>query len=53
MDYNFSEIIGIDYNFAIDDKIDEFNYNSVGLNLSLNNFVTEFNFIEEVIFKQH
>ena len=47
IDYNFSEIVGIDYNFAINDKIDKFNYNSVGLNLSLNNFVTEFNFIEE------
>ncbi len=47
IDYNFSDIIGIDYNFAIDDKIDKFNYNSIGLNLSLNNFVTEFNFIEE------
>ena len=47
MDYKFSEILSIDYNFAVDNKIERFNYNSIGLNLSLNNFVTEFNFIEE------
>ena len=33
--------------FAIDNKIDKFNYNSIGLDISLNNFITEFNFIEE------
>ena len=37
----------MDYNFAIDNKIDKFNYNSIGLDISLNNFITEFNFIEE------
>ena len=47
IDYKFSEILSIDYNFAVDNKIERFNYNSIGLNLSLNNFVTEFNFIEE------
>ena len=37
----------MEYDFAIDNKVEEFKYNSVGLNLSLNNFITEFNFIEE------
>ena len=43
MDYKFSEILSIDYNFVVDKEIERFNYNSIGLNLSLNNFVTEFN----------
>ena len=46
-DYSFSKYLNIDYNFAIDNKINTFKYNSIGLGLSLNNFVTEFNFIEE------
>ena len=49
VNYNFSEIIGVNYNFAIDNKIQKFEYNSIGLNFSLNNFITEFNFIEEEI----
>ena len=47
IDYSFSRYLNIDYNFAIDNKINTFKYNSIGLDLSLNNFVTEFNFIEE------
>ena len=47
MDYQISENLKLDYEFALDDKIEQFNYNSIGLDLSLNNFVTEFNFIEE------
>ena len=42
-----SEKVQVDYNFAIDNKIDTFKYNSIGLDLSINNFITEFNFIEE------
>ena len=37
----------MEYDFAVDNKVEGFKYNSVGLNLSLNNFITEFNFIEE------
>ena len=37
----------MEYDFAIDNKIERFKYNSIGLDLSLNNFITEFNFIEE------
>ena len=47
LDYSFSKYFNIDYNFAIDNKINTFKYNSIGLDLSINNFVTEFNFIEE------
>ena len=47
LDYSFSKYLNIDYNFAIDNKINTFKYNSIGLDLSINNFVTEFNFIEE------
>ena len=47
IDYSFSKYLNVDYNFAIDNKIDTFKYNSIGLDLSINNFVTEFNFIEE------
>ena len=47
LDYQISENLKLDYEFALDDKIEQFNYNSIGLDLSLNNFLTEFNFIEE------
>ena len=46
--YSASENLNIDYNFAIDDKIDKFEHNSIEIDFSLNNFVTNFNFIEEV-----
>ena len=42
-----SKNLSIDYNFAIDNKVENFEYNSIGLDLSLNNFVTKFRFIEE------
>ena len=45
--YKANEYVNLDYNFAIDNKIDNFEYNSIGLGLSVNNFVTNFNFIEE------
>ena len=47
IDYSLSENVIIDYDYAIDNKFENFKYNSIGLNLSLNNFVTEFRFIEE------
>ena len=47
LDYNLSENLNLDYNFAVDNNVEKFSYNSVGLNFSLNNFVTEFNFIKE------
>ena len=47
IDYNPNNFLNIDYNFALDKNLNEFKYNSIGLDLSLNNFITEFNFIEE------
>ena len=47
IDYSLSENFIIDYNYAIDNKFENFKYNSIGLDLSLNNFITEFRYIEE------
>lgn len=47
VNYQFSKFLDIDYDFAIDNKINNFEYNSIELGLSLNNFITKFNFIEE------
>ena len=47
IDYSITELLNLEYNFAIDNKIESFEYNSIGLGLSLNNFITKFNFIEE------
>ena len=47
IDYSLSENINIDYDYAIDNKLDNFKYNSIGIDVSLNNFITEFKFIEE------
>ena len=44
---NFSKNLEIDYNFAIDNDLQTFEYNDVQAKISLNNFITEFNFIEE------
>ena len=45
--YNFSETINLDYDFSLDNKFQTFEYNSLNANISINNFVTSFNFIEE------
>ena len=47
IDYNKSSLLNLNYHFALDNKLEVFKYNSVGLGLSLNNFVTNFNFIQE------
>ncbi len=47
MDYKISELINIDYDFAVDNNYEIFEYNSFGVDLSINNFVTTFNFLEE------
>ena len=47
MDYKKSKLINIEYDFAIDNNYENFDYNSFGIDLSLNNFVTKFNFLEE------
>ena len=47
INYNLSQYANLEYNFALDNNIDNFEYNSISLGLSLNNFITKFNFIEE------
>ena len=39
--------LNVDYKFSTDNKIEKFTYNSVGLGLTINNFITDFNFIEK------
>jgi len=46
LDYNFSENFTLEYDFSIDNKIEAFDYNSIELDWSINNFSTELNFIE-------
>ncbi len=44
---NTSKYFDVDYNFALDNKFQNFEYNSISTNISVNNFVTSFDFIEE------
>ena len=44
---NFSEKLNINYNFAVDNDFNTFEYNDFNATFSLNNLVTKFNFIEE------
>ena len=43
----FSENIEIGYNFSLDNDINTLEYNDINTTVSINNVVTEFNFIEE------
>ena len=43
----FSENFSLDYNFAVDNNFKKTPYNSIKTRFSINNFVTEFNFVEE------
>ena len=43
----FSENIEIGYNFSLDNDLNTLEYNSIDTTISLNNIVTNFNFIEE------
>ena len=45
---NFSENFKIDYNFAVDNNLNEIKYNDINTTLSVNNFVTSFLFIKEM-----
>ena len=44
---NFSENLSFDYKFAIDNDLNTFEYSDLGAKLTLNNFSTELNFIQE------
>jgi LPS-assembly protein len=43
----FSDFVKLDYNFAIDNDMNTFEYNSINTEFSVNNFVTEFKFTEK------
>ena len=47
IDHSISNFLDIGYNFSINNDLDQIDYNSLSLNVSVNNFVTKFNFIEE------
>ena len=44
---NFSENLNLNYKFAVDNNLDEIEYNDVNATFSINNFVTTFNYIRE------
>ena len=44
---NFTEYLNINYNFAVDNNLRSFEKNAIQATFSVNNFVTNFNFIEE------
>jgi LPS-assembly protein len=43
----FSDNINIGYNFSMDNDYSTFEYNDLNTTISINNFITKFNFIEE------
>ncbi len=45
--FNSFKHLRVDYDFALDNKFQNFEYNSISTNISVNNFVTSFDFIEE------
>ena len=47
VDYNKNDFINFEYNFASDNNLADIKYHDLGIGFSLNNFVTDFNFIEE------
>jgi LPS-assembly protein len=47
LNFKNSNFLDLEYNLATDNKLQKINYHSVELDLSVNNFVTNFNFIEE------
>ena len=44
---NFSEHLSLNYKFAVDNNLNELQYNDINTTLSVNNFVTTFNFVKE------
>ena len=45
--FNFSKYFNLDYNFALDNDTETFEYNSVGLNFNYERISSNFDFIEE------
>jgi LPS-assembly protein len=44
---NFSNYLNIGYDFSLDNNYNTFEYNDFNATISVNNFITKFNFIEE------
>ena len=44
---NFSEYFSLNYDFAIDNDFNKFEYNAIEAEFNINNFVTTFNFLEK------
>ena len=44
---NMNENIKFNYDFSVNNNLDELEYNAFGTTISINNFVTSFNYIEE------
>ena len=44
---SFNDNIKIDYEFSVDNNLNQVQYNSIGTTFSKNNFITTFNYIEE------
>ncbi|MDB9815524.1 organic solvent tolerance protein [Candidatus Pelagibacter sp.] len=47
INYNMSESLSLSYNIALDNDFETIEYNSLGTTISVENLITEFNFIEE------
>ena len=47
VDHSISSFLDIGYNFSVNNDLDQLDYNALAFNVSVNNFVTKFNFIEE------
>ena len=43
----FSKYLTVNYDFSIDNDLNTLHYNSIMAGISINNFVTQFNFVEE------
>ena len=49
LESSFSEYLTINYDFSLDNNLKSVDYNSIGAKVSVNNFITEFNFIEKIM----
>ena len=45
---NFSKNLNFKYNFAVDNNLDEIDYNDISTTISVNNFVSTFHYIKEI-----
>ena len=53
IDFNPSKSFGFNYNFNLDNNLDQLNYQSIAANLITSNIITSFNFAMEDNFYGH